>query len=301
MGAFHAVEVDYDIQHMRKGVERAMGSGAYGEVKPCTHFGTHKLRAVKRVQKASWSTRSKVMNEISILQAVCGRNPYVIEFVEYFEEWSTISLIFEFCSKGNVEDALAKGGLASSERAIAPLFWQLLNALGFLHAERIVHRDVKPPNMLLADVSTLKLADFGSACFAHEMLRAPEGTPAFFAPEQYQLPRGRGYSVPVDVWAAGVSLFMLLFPGSHPFADEDVVDKQRIKGGEFSVGWLTSGRATDLLTWCLMPNPDQRITAAQGLEHPWFAGYGLCTGSFAKPRPHKLILDSHGNWRPTYR
>lgn len=298
MGAYHAVEADYDIQYLRHGAERAVGSGSYGEVRPCTHTATHKLRAVKTIEKTSWSTRGHVLNEIAILRAVAGKHPNIIEFVEFFEEWGVMNLIFEFCPKGNLEEAFKSRSAPSSESSAAPLLWQVLKALAFLRAQDIVHRDVKPANLLFADETTLKLADFGTAVvFEGEALRVPEGTPAFYAPEVLQLPRGKGYSFPVDAWAAGVTFYMMLFKGVHPFDADGVVHKPRLCSGEFDVGWLTSSTASDLLEWLLMPSPEQRISVAEALQHPWLAYHRYGEGGFSKEKPGKrLVLDSHKNW-----
>lgn len=302
MGAYQAMETQYDVQYTRFGCEKATGAGAHGEVRPCTHSQSYKLRAVKTIEKVDWSTRRHVLEEIAILRAVSGKHPNIIEFVEYFEEWGVMNLIFEYCSKGTLEQAIGQRRLTPGEGAAAPLAWQLVSALAFLRQAHIVHRDVKPANLLFADEPTLKLADFGTACLVNqgdEGLKVAEGTPAFFAPEVHQLPKGKGYAFPVDVWAAGVTLYMLLFQGAHPFDDRGCVSKQRVLGGDFDVGWLTSRRACDLLEWLLMPHPDQRIGAADALGHPWFASHSLGAGGLAKERPSKLVLDSHGNWLKT--
>mmetsp|Transcript_147946 Transcript_147946/g.368686 ORF Transcript_147946/g.368686 Transcript_147946/m.368686 type:complete len:307 (-) Transcript_147946:48-968(-) len=297
LGGYNCVEADYDIQYKRNGVEQAAGSGSYGEVRPCTHTATHKLRAVKTIEKTDWNTRGHVLNEIAILKRVAGRHPNIIEFIEYFEEWGVMNLIFEFCPKGTLDDCIKQCRHQPVESIGAALLWQVFNALGFLRGENIVHRDVKPANLLFADETTLKLADFGTATAGSEPLKVAEGTPAFFAPEVYQLPKGKGYSFPVDVWAAGVTLFMFLFKGVHPFDDRGVVSKPRLFCGDFDVGWLTSSNVSDLLEWLLMPNPDQRILVEDTLLHPWFAANRLGAGGLSKARPRrKLILDSHGNW-----
>jgi len=298
MGAYQAVEGSYDIQYKRSGLEKTAGSGVFGDVRACTHLGTHELRAVKSIQKTSWNTRSTVLEEIKVLRAVSGRHPNIIEFIEYFEEWGVMNLIFEYCTKGSLDEAIKSKRSPTSEGGAAQLLVQLVRALLFLQEQRIVHRDVKPANLLLADEAVLKLADFGTACFYTEPIKHVEGTPAFFAPEEHQLPRGKGYSYPVDMWALGISMYMLCFGGTHPFEDRGAVSKQLVYRGDFDVGWLTSGKAADLLRWLLMPCPDQRIRVEEVPKHPWFASHKMGDGTFSRTRPpHKLTLDSHGNWQ----
>jgi len=292
------VEVHYDIQYKRYGKDQAAGSGATAEVRPCTDARTHTLRAVKTIEKITWGTRGHVLDEIAMLKAVSGKHPNIIQYIEYYEEWDVMNLIFEYCLKGSIEDAIAHHTVPSGEGTVARYVHQLLDALGFLKWKNILHRDVKPANLLLVDEKTVKLADFGVACYCTEPLRSFEGTPAFFPPEVHQLPKGRGYSFPRDTWAAGVTLYMMLFQGVHPFDDRGFVSKQSLKCGDFSVGWLTSAKARDLLEWLLMPCPDERISSNEAMHHAWFASHGLGTGEFAKEQPqYKLVLDGHGNWR----
>lgn len=297
MGACQTVESAYDVQYKRHGCKRATGEGASGKVHPCNHRGGRGLRAVKTIEKTDWSVRSRVLAEIQILQAVTGKHPNIVQFFEYFEEWSEMNLIFEYCPKGTLEEAF-EGGYRPSEAAVAPLAHQIAGALALLHSQGIMHRDVKPANLLFADDVTLKLADFGSAHSGLEPVRQLQGTPAFFAPEQQNLHRGEGYSLPVDAWAMGVALYMMLCGGVHPFEKQagGYMDKHRLLSGDFDAGWFTSSRAADLLEWLLMPHPSQRIRLDEALRHKWFSTHRLGCGSFAKDKPGKMVLDSHGNW-----
>jgi len=209
-----------------------------------------------------------------------------------------MNLIFEYCAKGSLGD-LMELNKPPSEGVAASYLSQLLSALAFLEDLEILHRDVKPDNLLLKDELTLKLADFGSGCFCTQPLRHAEGTPSFWAPEQHLLPRGKGYSFPVDTWATGVTMYMLLFNGRHPFEDKGAISRQLIFRGQIDVGWLTSSGASDLLRWLLMPNANQRIATKDAQGHPWFHTHGVGHGTFAKQRPKPLVLDSYGNWHQT--
>lgn len=296
MGAYQTIESQYVVQYKRFGREAATGEGAFGKVRACIHTGSNKMRAVKSIEKKNWSMRNRVLEEIEILQRIAGRHPNVIEFVEYFEEWGVLNLIFEYCPKGTLEKAIEERP-AMGEADVAPLAWQIVGALAFLLGESIVHRDVKPANMLFCeDGTTLKLADFGTAVCNSELMTDPAGTPAFCAPEVHMLPKGKGYSFPVDSWSFGVTLYLLFFKGAHPFEERGNLVKWRYLSGDFAVGWFTSSRAKDLLEWLLMPHPSQRIRPDEAIGHGWFASHQFGDGGLSKTKPPKLVQDSHGNW-----
>lgn len=308
-GHLRSVEADYNIQYSRdQGALRAAGSGAFAEVRACTHRRTHELRACKTIDKKGWFHRQAVIKEIHLLSLVRGKHGNIIDFVEYYEDWSNMHLIFEYCAKGSVQkllgvpdDSLAAGsGPPIATRTAAGYIWQLFNALEYLKGVGILHRDVKPANLLLKDESNVKLADFGvsCACSEDERLLESQGTPAFFSPEMHALPKSRGYSFPADIWAAGITAYMMLFVGEHPFREGDRVNMRSLKVAEFSVGWTTSSAASSLLGWLLLPSPRQRISVKNALRHPWLASSGYGPGDFTEQRPAKLVMDSHGNWLP---
>lgn len=295
---YHCVEWHYTVQYQKRGETDFLGAGAFGKIRTCTSISDHKTYCVKAIAKDSWFTRAKVMEEISILQAVSGKNPNIVSFVQYYEEWGVLNLVFEFCPKGNLEQAIRdKRMFSGSEDESAMLTYQILGALDFLKIVNVLHRDVKPPNLVFANEKTLKLADFGSACFCYDLIQECQGTPAYFAPEMVHDRRGKGYSFPVDTWALGICLYSMLFDGQNPFlSKEGHINKADQRSGNFQVGWTTSRAASDLLEWMLMPSPVQRITPTDALNHPWFASYGFGPGTLSKTKPRKMIIDSHGNW-----
>merc|ERR1719221_2604982 len=114
-----------------------------------------------------------------------------------------------------------------------------------MHVKSICHRDVKPDNFMVSSSSTLKLSDFGLAvCLpAGKWLVDKCGTPAFMSPEQHALPKhSRGYSLAVDMWAAGVSMYMLMCEGRHPFFDgSGKLDVKRLDEGKLSFSSGSNG------------------------------------------------------------
>ncbi|XP_078285261.1 calcium/calmodulin-dependent protein kinase type II subunit beta isoform X4 [Rhinoraja longicauda] len=140
----------------------------------------------------------------------------------------------------------------------------------------VVHRDLKPENLLLASKckgAAVKLADFGLAIEVQGEQQAWfgfAGTPGYLSPEVL---RKEAYGKPVDIWACGVILYILLV-GYPPFWDEDQHKLyQQIKAGAYdfpSPEWDTvTPEAKNLINQMLTINPAKRITATEALKHPW--------------------------------
>uniref|UniRef100_S4RND2 calcium/calmodulin-dependent protein kinase n=1 Tax=Petromyzon marinus TaxID=7757 RepID=S4RND2_PETMA len=153
---------------------------------------------------------------------------------------------------------------------------QILEAVLHCHQLGIVHRDLKPENLLLASKTkgaAVKLADFGLAIEVQGEQQAWfgfAGTPGYLSPEVL---RKDPYGKPVDMWACGVILYILLV-GYPPFWDEDQHRLyQQIKAGAYdfpSPEWDTvTPEAKSLINQMLTINPAKRITASEALTHPW--------------------------------
>ncbi|CAF97061.1 unnamed protein product [Tetraodon nigroviridis] len=156
---------------------------------------------------------------------------------------------------------------------------QILESISHIHQHDIVHRDLKPENLLLASKmkgAAVKLADFGLAIEVQGEQHAWfgfAGTPGYLSPEVL---RKDPYGKPVDIWACGVILYILLV-GYPPFWDEDQHKLyQQIKAGAYdfpSPEWDTvTPEAKNLINQMLTINPAKRITADQALKHPWVCG-----------------------------
>uniref|UniRef100_A0A8C9PFL7 calcium/calmodulin-dependent protein kinase n=1 Tax=Spermophilus dauricus TaxID=99837 RepID=A0A8C9PFL7_SPEDA len=163
-----------------------------------------------------------------------------------------------------------------SEADASHCIQQILESVNHCHLNGIVHRDLKPENLLLASKSkgaAVKLADFGLAIEVQGDQQAWfgfAGTPGYLSPEVL---RKDPYGKPVDMWACGVILYILLV-GYPPFWDEDQHRLyQQIKAGAYdfpSPEWDTvTPEAKDLINKMLTINPAKRITASEALKHPW--------------------------------
>jgi len=260
---------------------KTLGTGAFSVVKVATNRETKEHYAVKiiRLKAGDSSLLLSVERELAILKAL--EHHCVLKYVDSFSETKKVYIVTELLQGGELLNSLVEKGSYTEEDA-RTCFVQLLKALEHIHSKGIIHRDLKLENLLLRnakEVDTVKLADFGMAKYAAE----PEeevtvvGTPMYVAPEvlsqsELHVP-GNPYHPPVDMWGAGVILYILLV-GYPPFFHEaEPTMFAMIKKGEFSLegsAWdRVSPGAKDLVSRLLSLDPAGRLSAAAALEHPW--------------------------------
>lgn len=266
-----------------------LGEGSYGVVELVTNRVTGQQRACKVIGIESDEDRSLVDNEIQLLKRL--DHPNILRLSEYFLDGRNIYLVSELCRGG----PLVEGFLQRVQRNIsgevvaAECMRQILGAAMYCHARGVVHRDLKPDNVLYVSPnqdSLVKVIDFGLAGFLdrfrkHDGNMRRAGTLVFMAPEMIA---SRTYNEKVDVWACGCMLF-LLATGEHPFwtknqQTEDI--KARILHGQFieNPNWaMVPPAVRDLIQRLLTLDPGQRCSAAEALQHPWLRqGGGAAAG-----------------------
>ncbi|KAJ7413121.1 Calcium/calmodulin-dependent protein kinase type II delta chain [Willisornis vidua] len=203
------------------------------------------------------------------------KHPNIVRLHDSISEEGFHYLVFDLVTGGELfEDIVAREYY--SEADASHCIQQILEAVLHCHQLGVVHRDLKPENLLLASKSkgaAVKLADFGLAIEVQGEQQAWfgfAGTPGYLSPEVL---RKDPYGKPVDMWACGVILYILLV-GYPPFWDEDQHRLyQQIKAGAYdfpSPEWDTvTPEAKDLINKMLTINPAKRITASEALKHPW--------------------------------
>uniref|UniRef100_A0A4W5KF23 calcium/calmodulin-dependent protein kinase n=1 Tax=Hucho hucho TaxID=62062 RepID=A0A4W5KF23_9TELE len=201
--------------------------------------------------------------------------PLTVRLHDSISEEGFHYLVFDLVTGGELfEDIVAREYY--SEADASHCIQQILEAVLHCHQTGVVHRDLKPENLLLASKlkgAAVKLADFGLAIEVQGDQQAWfgfAGTPGYLSPEVL---RKDPYGKPVDMWACGVILYILLV-GYPPFWDEDQHRLyQQIKAGAYdfpSPEWDTvTPEAKDLINKMLTINPAKRVTATDALKHPW--------------------------------
>ncbi|XP_065440407.1 calcium/calmodulin-dependent protein kinase type II subunit beta isoform X2 [Chrysemys picta bellii] len=252
-----------------------IGKGAFSVVRRCVKLCTGHEYAAKIINTKKLSARDhqKLEREARICRLLKHSN--IVRLHDSISEEGFHYLIFDLVTGGELfEDIVAREYY--SEADASHCIHQLLESVTYMHHYAIVHRDLKPENLLLASKckgAAVKLADFGLAIEVQGDQQAWfgfAGTPGYLSPEVL---RKEAYGKPVDIWACGVILYILLV-GYPPFWDEDQHKLyQQIKAGAYdfpSPEWDTvTPEAKNLINQMLTINPAKRITAHEALKHPW--------------------------------
>ncbi|KAK7899136.1 hypothetical protein WMY93_019989 [Mugilogobius chulae] len=255
-------------------IGRAVGDGNFAVVRECRRRTNGQTLALKIIERSKLVGREHMMqNELSLLGSLC--HPRIVRLFAHHHTDTHSYLVMEFVSGGDLFEAISEKGKFSEVEA-GMMVSDVSHALSYIHCKSIVHRDLKPENLLIEHqndgICRLKLGDFGLAMVVTEPVFTICGTPTYVAPE---ILLETGYGVPVDIWALGVLLYILLC-GFPPFRSRERDQEelfQLIKQAHLhflSPYWdPISEEAKHLVRTLLQPDPSLRLTAEQTLIHPW--------------------------------
>lgn len=266
-----------------------LGIGATCQVHEAIEKGKGTPFAIKVIVKteahASGKNELALQKEVDIMRRVKHEN--ICRFYETFEDALILYFVLECCEGGSLFDKL-EHDIVLEEPVAMRMSQEMLRAIAHLHDFGIVHRDLKPESWLLTDFSEdarIRLSSFGSAeyCNTSSPLSQSCGTLHYVAPEVL---RGK-YDHSCDVWTLGVLLFLMVY-GSYPFdGDSCSLVMRSILSSEPDWSdscYELSSEVRKLLKMLLVKNPDQRPTAHQSANHPWFAGLNNITKQTSLPR-----------------
>ncbi|XP_029193916.1 calcium/calmodulin-dependent protein kinase type II subunit delta-like isoform X2 [Acropora muricata] len=256
-------------------LKEELGKGAFSIVRRCVHKDTKVEYAAKIINTKKLSSRDlqKLEREARICRLLKHAN--IVRLHASISEEGYHYLVFDLVTGGELfEDIVAREYY--SEADASHCIQQILESVHHCHHNNVVHRDLKPENLLLASKekgAAVKLADFGLAIEVDGDKHGWygfAGTPGYLSPEVL---KKEPYGRPVDLWACGVILYILLV-GYPPFWDEDQHKLySQIKAGAYdypSPEWDTvTDEAKELINTLLSVDQSRRITASEALKHPW--------------------------------
>ncbi|KAH0464637.1 hypothetical protein IEQ34_007423 [Dendrobium chrysotoxum] len=256
-------DLDYSLGEL-------LGRGQFGAVYQCVSVSTGQDFAVKIIDKFSGCfDRRLVYSEIKFTLLAAFENPRSVQIHQVYEDITAVYLILDLCPGPDLFDRIVGHGPFFESEAAA-LITELVESIAECHRRGIAHRDIKPENILFGSNGRLLLADFGCAAVFEKgarTLKGKVGTPAYAAPEVLA---GQNYDEKVDVWSAGVVLYLML-GWTLPFNGESVEEiVAAVKKGdpvcfpkEF-FPWI-SREAEDLIEQMLARDPAVRLSAEQVL------------------------------------
>ncbi|MSP93337.1 MAG: FHA domain-containing protein [Myxococcales bacterium] len=247
-----------------------LGSGAAGDV-----YRAEDLRLLRQVALkvmhlhvlAQVNGRARALQEATALALI--DHPHVVRIFDRFDEEGRLVLVLELVSGGNLADRMAQRRVPPNDAYV--LLHEIALGLSALHAASLVHRDVKPANVLLSARGVAKLADLGVAQDGRARritrLGARFGTPEYMAPEQH---RGEDVDARTDVYAAGVLAYEL-FAGQLPF----------VRASEHDLAVAHIGEAPDLAPVVAAAGPECAEVVRRALaklpEERWPGGASLAS------------------------
>ncbi|XP_063610743.1 serine/threonine-protein kinase 36-like [Penaeus indicus] len=248
-------------------VLEAIGQGSFGRVFRGKCLSTGQIVALKFIPK-----RNKIERELRSLRRECEiqrglAHPNIVQMCDSFETENEVVAVSEYVP-GQLFQLLESNGPLPEER-VRQISCNLVSAIYYLHSHRILHRDIKPQNILISSSGEAKLCDFG---FSRKMgintyvLTSIKGTPLYMAPE---LIEEKPYDHTADLWSLGCILFELL-TGKPPFCTTSIVQLVKMVRTEpvhWPQGW--SSDCTSFLQGLLEKDPADRLTWPDLLEHPW--------------------------------
>ena len=257
---FDPRDIDVDLDNI-------LGRGACGVVNRAVHKQTGTELAIKCVKIEDKDRRAQLMTDIQALIRVQNCRNLVHLYAAYLHKQSgRVHVALELMDLGSLQDwlkSIPKGGLP--EGIVGSIALQIALGLKYLHANRQVHRDIKPGNVLINSKGEVKISDFGISKLLDATAGVCDtfvGTVTYMSPERAT---GAAFSFPADIWSVGMILYQLS-TGSFPFpavASFPVLFDHLCNKPEPRLADTYSGSLKDAVERCLQRKPEKRATAAE--------------------------------------
>ena len=247
-----------------------LNHGSFGMVFLARDIGSGEHVAIKCLTKPATASDASTLKEDIKVELKCherlGNHSNLVNLLHYFETVSHLYLVLEFCSMGDLYEAIRLGRGPLQTENVREFMHQLIGAVEHMHARGLYHRDIKPENIFLSQEGHVKLGDFGLVTSDAWSYEASVGSDRYMAPEQYE-PGETGYSpAKADVWAIGICLLNVLF-SRNPFVtptESDVLFSDYVRDHQslFDIFPNMSQDTFNVLSHALAIDPTKRSLSA---------------------------------------
>ncbi|CCH59237.1 hypothetical protein TBLA_0B03990 [Henningerozyma blattae CBS 6284] len=279
----------WHYNHLNNEIQKLgmLGEGAGGSVAKCKLKNGSKIFALKTINILNTDPeyQKQILRELQFNKSF--KSDYIVRYYGMFadNQRTSIFIAMEYMGGGSLDGIykhlLERGGRIG-EKVLGKIAESVLRGLSYLHEKKVIHRDIKPQNILLNELGQVKLCDFGVSGEAVNSLATTfTGTSFYMAPERIQ---GQPYSVTCDVWSLGLTLLEVA-EAKFPFGSENLktnlapIDLLMLiltftpnlkEEPENHIVWSSSFRS--FIDYCLKKDPSDRPSPRQMIRHPWIQG-----------------------------
>lgn len=274
---------------------KRIGRGASGTIYKGYHRSSKKEVAIKEIQETNLhDIKKNIRTEIKLMKRLKHENIVELYDVVFDYSYNNVYLIIEYCPDGDFSKFQKKKPI--QEVHVQRYMKQLMSGLKYLKEFNIMHRDLKPQNILIDKNGSIKLTDFGYAKVLNNpnnMVKTFCGSPLYMAPEIIKAKGNNDYTIKSDLWSVGC-IFYEMLTGFPPFYVNSMTDLiKKIEEQDIIIPKFlnVSNESKDLLFKLLQPNPEDRISWDEFFKHPWFQK------DLLEEEENKLLafdIDSHG-------
>ena len=270
LGIDKKYNIDYSV---------VIGKGSFSRIFKALDIVKKNIVAVKcvKLKKITPQCKKLLISEISLLKSI--NHPNIIKCLDHFITDSMIYIVLEYCPKGDFSIFLQNNHLEENE--VKLYFLQLIEAVKYLRDNKIMHRDIKPTNILISSNNKLKLSDFGLAKRYQKPSLLSEticGSPLYMAPE---LLFQKQYTNTCDVWSLGIVLYEMLFK-NVPFEANTLPElKKKLIHNSLEITNITEN-CKDLLRRLLEKDERNRISWEELFNHEWLSKNEKCNLGMSK-------------------
>jgi serine/threonine-protein kinase ULK/ATG1 len=255
--------------------KRAIGNGSFSKVYKAIDTDTNQYVAIKKINffDFSDSIKKRIHNELFILQSLNHKN--IVKFIDFEYVNNNLFIIFEYCD-GDISEYIGK---IKNEQELKQLFKGVIDGISYLHSKNIIHRDIKPQNILIKDGEP-KICDFGFSAMIKDEFYLNNticGTPLYMSPEVLNY---RPYNMKSDIWSLGILFFFIAY-GYHPFNPKSIDEYKRMLNHQIKYPSNFSWEFIELLHNMLSIDYIHRYNIIDVVNHKWLG----------EPRKEEMIFD----------